>query len=112
MGCRPRPRGTEVEKDEAIQHRKFTAILNRPEPARLMGAKVGESHLAGQHKSDGTREETNQEQESTKRFEHTRSPHQGKEGSRRTSAAHAAKQSQQLLKAMQGKRKTNYHAEY
>src|SRR5713226_9537350 len=59
---------------------KFPAILNRPEPARLMGAKVGESHLAGQHKSHGTRKEANHEQQSTERFQHSRSPHQGKEG--------------------------------
>jgi hypothetical protein len=96
----------------AIQYRKFPTILNRPEPARLMGVKVGESHLAGQYKSHRTREEAHQEQRSAKRFEHPRSPHQGKEGSRRTSAAHAAKQSQQLLKAMQGKRKASHHAQH
>jgi hypothetical protein len=91
----------------AIQYRKFPTILNRPEPARLMGVKVGESHLAGQYKCHGTRKEANQEQQPAKRFEHPRSPHQGKERSRRTSAAHAAKQPEQLLKAMQKKRKAN-----
>jgi hypothetical protein len=77
-----------------------------------MGVKVGESHLARQNKSHGTRKEANQEQQSAKRFEHSRSPHQGKEGSRRTSAAHAAKESQQLLKAMHGKRKAKHHAQH
>jgi hypothetical protein len=77
-----------------------------------MGAKVGESHLAGQYKRHGTRKEANHEQQSAKRFEHSRSPHQGKEGSRSTSAAHAAKQSEQLLKAMQGKRKANHYAQH
>ena len=42
----PRSLGRHVEKDEAVEHRLFPVILNRPEAVRGMVDEVGCGHLA------------------------------------------------------------------
>src|SRR5256885_17205869 len=72
----PGPRGGEIEPGEAEQDGGVSLIEHRPEAVWRVTQEIRKRHLAGQQKRDGTREQSEEEQQAAERLESSGDPGQ------------------------------------
>jgi hypothetical protein len=63
------PSGKEIEPDEAIKHRQFTAISNRQSAFVKMDQEISHDHFHRKYERYGRGEEANEHQESASHFQ-------------------------------------------
>ncbi len=100
---RSSPGARQQQKNEAIEHREFAAVCDRPESMWRVLLEIGHSHFAAQDECHRARIEAEQNQHAAERFQDTRHAQQRQQmgGS---AMAHAAEESEQFLEAVQPER--------
>src|SRR5215472_17419288 len=93
---RPAAGHKQIEKDEAIHHGQFAAVLNRNISIRKMGFEVGHRHLAREEERHGDCKESENQKESSKTLQHAGQPEQREQ----VSLSVPSKQSKKLLKSV------------
>src|SRR5881409_2725080 len=83
---RPRTRGRDVEPNEAVDHGGRALIEDCPEAVRPVPDEIGDRHLAGQQKGDGTGEQPDEEEQTSEGLQDASQAEQDRKSTRLNSS--------------------------
>src|SRR5436309_7104906 len=93
---RPRARGRDVEPNEAVDHGGRALIEDCPEAVRPVPDEIGDRHLAGQQKGDGTGEQPDEEEQTSEGLQDASQAEQRGDGHCATAGHDGARKREQL----------------
>src|SRR5712691_1860859 len=97
--------GSDIEKNEAEQHRQFAPVADRPESMRRVRAEIGHGHFAAGHKSGNGGEQSQSDQHAPAELDDAGDEHQGI-----VEFARAPENAEKLLRAMTRVQESRYEA--